>query len=37
MSELGMTVLLLVFLLSLLAGGLWVAFSLLSVGMAGIL
>ncbi|MGA7278550.1 MAG: TRAP transporter large permease subunit [Desulfocapsaceae bacterium] len=37
MSELGMTVLLLVFLLSLLAGGLWVAFSLLAVGMAGIL
>ncbi len=37
MSELGMTVLLLVFLLSLLAGGLWVAFALLAVGMAGIL
>ena len=37
MTELGMTVLLLVFLLSLLAGGLWVAFSLLAVGMAGIL
>jgi C4-dicarboxylate transporter DctM subunit len=36
MSELGMTFLLLVFLLSLLAGGLWVAFSLLAVGMAGI-
>lgn len=37
MSEIGTTVLLLVFLLSLLAGGLWVAFSLLAVGMAGIL
>ena len=31
-----MTSLLLVFLLALLAGGLWVAFSLLAVGMAGI-
>jgi len=31
-----MTVLLLVFLLSLLGSGLWVAFSLLAVGMAGI-
>lgn len=36
MNELGMTFLLLIFLLSLLAGGLWVAFSLLAVGMAGI-
>ena len=36
MSELAMTSLLLVFLLALLAGGLWVAFSLLAVGMAGI-
>ena len=32
-----MTFLLLVFLLSLLASGIWVAFSLLAVGMAGIL
>ncbi|MEJ2135019.1 MAG: TRAP transporter large permease subunit [Desulfofustis sp.] len=37
MSELTMTFLLLVFLLSLLASGIWVAFSLLAVGMAGIL
>ena len=36
MNEMGMTFLLLIFLLSLLAGGLWVAFSLLAVGMAGI-
>jgi C4-dicarboxylate transporter DctM subunit len=36
-SELTMTFLLLVFLLSLLASGIWVAFSLLAVGMAGIL
>ena len=36
MSELTMTFLLLVFLLSLLASGIWVAFSLLAVGMAGI-
>jgi tripartite ATP-independent transporter DctM subunit len=35
-SELTMTFLLLVFLLSLLASGIWVAFSLLAVGMAGI-
>lgn len=36
MSELAMTFLLLVFLLVLLASGLWVAFALLTVGMAGI-
>jgi C4-dicarboxylate transporter DctM subunit len=36
MSELAMTALLLVALLALLAGGLWVAFSLLAVGMAAI-
>ena len=36
MSELAMTSLLLVFLLVLLASGLWVAFALLTVGMAGI-
>ena len=36
MPELMMTVLLLVFLLALLASGIWVAFSLLGVGMAGI-
>ncbi len=36
MSELTMIFLLLVFLLVLLAGGLWVAFALLAVGMAGI-
>lgn len=36
MSELVMIFLLLVFLLSLLASGIWVAFSLLAVGMAGI-
>ncbi|MBT8330434.1 MAG: TRAP transporter large permease subunit [Desulfofustis sp.] len=36
MSELTMTFLLLVFLLSLLASGIWVAFSLLAVGMTGI-
>ncbi|MCG6929058.1 MAG: TRAP transporter large permease subunit [Desulfofustis sp.] len=36
MSELTMIFLLLVFLLVLLAGGLWVAFALLGVGMAGI-
>jgi C4-dicarboxylate transporter DctM subunit len=35
-SELTMIFLLLVFLLVLLAGGLWVAFALLGVGMAGI-
>jgi len=35
-SELAMTSLLLVFLLLLLASGLWVAFALLTVGMAGI-
>jgi len=35
-SELAMTSLLLVFLLVLLASGLWVAFALLTVGMAGI-
>lgn len=36
MNELTMTFLLLIFLLSLLASGIWVAFSLLAVGMAGI-
>lgn len=36
MPEMVMTLLLLVFLLVLLAGGIWVAFSLLAVGMAGI-
>ena len=36
MNELAMTFLLLIFLLGLLAGGLWVAFALLAVGMAGI-
>ena len=36
MPELAMTILLLAFLLVLLASGIWVAFSLLAVGMAGI-
>ena len=36
MPEVGMTILLLVSLLLLLASGIWVAFSLLAVGMAGI-
>lgn len=35
MSELGMTIILLVLLFSLLGSGVWVAFSLLAVGMAG--
>jgi tripartite ATP-independent transporter DctM subunit len=36
MAEVSMTILLLFFLLALLASGIWVAFSLLAVGMAGI-
>ena len=36
MPEVSMTILLLLFLLALLASGIWVAFSLLAVGMAGI-
>ena len=35
MSEIALTAVLLLFLFTLLAGGLWVAFSLLAVGMAG--